>query len=227
MSVLRFNLNKTLKWSIPATIAYIVCNVILFAYDLWLFNFYTRVEEQSISRANLIAEGERIDAVGAAVSYGAIAIMILVFLVNSTWIYRASWNARELQPDSDRITPGWSIGWYLVPIMNFWKPFQAILQTWNSSENPTLSVNRPAPVIFLLWWGAWVISSILSKASFRITMRAEDLAEYQLANHIDIVNFFVSVPAAILFIVIMRRVTKMQAARMNDLPYVPAEGSSP
>lgn len=59
-------------------------------------------------------------AVGSLDSFIGIAIMV-VFLC---WVYRANYNCRQWGAAGMRFTPGWSVGWFFVPIMNLFRPLQ-------------------------------------------------------------------------------------------------------
>jgi hypothetical protein len=70
---------------------------------------------------------------------GIIAILQLVNLVVlivlfCIWIYRANSNARQLGATDMQFSPGWSVGWYFIPIANLWKPYQAMCEIWRASR---------------------------------------------------------------------------------------------
>ena len=46
------------------------------------------------------------------------------------WLYRLSYNLKLLSGRWVRFTPGWTVAWYLIPIANFYKPFQAMKEMW-------------------------------------------------------------------------------------------------
>ena len=48
--------------------------------------------------------------------------MVLVLM----WIHRANYNVRQLGARGLRFSPAGSIGWYFVPILTLWRPYQAI-----------------------------------------------------------------------------------------------------
>ena len=48
--------------------------------------------------------------------------------------------------DHESFTPGWSVGWFFVPIMNPWKPFQAMREIWQASAEPGNGFDKENPV---------------------------------------------------------------------------------
>jgi hypothetical protein len=112
----------------------------------------------------------------------AVATMICMFanfIALLVWIYPAQKNLPALQPTWPlEISPGWAVGWFFVPIMNLFRPFQAMRQLWNESDPEQLQIgpNRtdillpPPPVVLVgWWWGLRIVSGIAG----RVFARAE------------------------------------------------------
>ena len=61
---------------------------------------------------------------GAAVFYFlAVLAAAIAFLM---WIFRASQNLPRLGAVGQRFSPRWAVGWWFVPIMLLFRPYQAI-----------------------------------------------------------------------------------------------------
>ncbi|MDE2763285.1 MAG: DUF4328 domain-containing protein [Gemmatimonadota bacterium] len=84
---------------------------------------------------------------GAAV---ASAVLVLV------WIHRANHNARALGATGLKMTPGWAVGWYFVPIAWFWKPYQAMKEIWQASIDPKHWWRQGGSPLLVWWWGLWL-----------------------------------------------------------------------
>ena len=79
------------------------------------------------------------------------------------WIYRANYNARQLGAIDMTFTPGWSIGWYFIPVVNLWKPYRAMKEIWHASANPkTWQNQRHTPPLLSWWWGLWIILTMMA-----------------------------------------------------------------
>lgn len=75
-------------------------------------------------------------------------ILFLCFLAN------ACGKLKGLAPPRTEFTPGWTVGWFFVPIANFWKPYQAVREIWWAS-GPKTSRHAATPRgnwLLLIWW---------------------------------------------------------------------------
>ena len=68
--------------------------------------------------------------------FGALQFLVLIgaaipFLM---WVHRVARNARALGARDLRFSPGWAVGWYLVPIMQLFRPYQAMKEIWLASD---------------------------------------------------------------------------------------------
>lgn len=141
-------------------------------------------------------------------------VQFLVFVVSGIWIlrwiYRASCNTRELGATGMRFSPRQSVMWYFVPIMNLWKPFQAMKEIWQASERPRDWQKGPAPGLLVGWWTLWLISSSAGNASFRLSLRAESIAELLAANRVTLISDFMDIPLSIVFAFLVKAIHDMQ-----------------
>jgi hypothetical protein len=71
-----------------------------------------------------------------AIGFIQVALFIVTGIVFLVWIHRANRNARALGAEGMQFTPGWSVGWFFVPIMSLWKPFQVMREIWQASAQP-------------------------------------------------------------------------------------------
>ena len=68
-------------------------------------------------------------------------------------------------------TPGWSVGWYFLPIANLWKPYQAMKEIWRASARPDKVDDAEVPGWLPLWWFLWLAFSITSKPCLHGNLR--------------------------------------------------------
>lgn len=87
------------------------------------------------------------------------------------WVYRVCSNAYVFAPQHLTITPGWTVGYFFVPILNFFRPFQAMQDAWRASE-PGLDL-RADPggwtrvaggAVVGWWWAVWLFHNLASLA---------------------------------------------------------------
>ena len=68
------------------------------------------------------------------------------------WIYRSNYNARQLGAQDMQFSPGWSVGWFFVPVLQLWKPFQVVKELFQASKAPhALIRHRDIQVFRILW----------------------------------------------------------------------------
>jgi hypothetical protein len=131
-------------------------------------------------------------------------------IASAVWIYRASANASQLQPLPGRITPGWALGWFFIPIMNFWKPYQAMRQCWNSSTDPTARIDRPVPGFLLLWWLTWLSPYLLAAIGGGMIAASGGTDGQEAFVALVLLSTAISAVSSFLFIRLIRSITKAQ-----------------
>ena len=143
-------------------------------------------------------------------------IQMLIYLVSGIWIlrwiYLANQNVRELGAAGMRFSPGWSVGWYFVPIMNLWKPYQAMKEIWQASERPRDWQRTMSPGLLVAWWTLWLLASGASRASLRMSLRAEEIDELLAANRMTMLSDALDIPLAIVLLFIVKAIHEMQTA---------------
>ncbi len=61
-------------------------------------------------------------------------VWLVIAVVFLRWTYLSNRNVRALGADGLEFTPGWAVGWYLIPIANLWKPHQALKEIFRASH---------------------------------------------------------------------------------------------
>ena len=102
-------------------------------------------------------------ALGApAIAYAL--MYLLTGLAVARWLYVTNRNAQAWSAHVS-ITPGWAVGWFVVPIANLYKPFEGIRETFQASVDPVEPASVPSPFLLRLWWGVWLGGNIMSGVS--------------------------------------------------------------
>jgi hypothetical protein len=134
----------------------------------------------------------------------------LIFVVSGIWILRwiyvACSNARDLAVGPMKFSPGWSVGWYFVPILLLWKPYQAMKEIWRVSADPRNPDSVPDSGLLSLWWFFYIVAMLSGNASFRLSLRAQEVGELLAANVVTLVSDIASIPFALVLAVIVRRI---------------------
>lgn len=160
------------------------------------------------------------DAAFMALGGGSILIHLLCAVFFCIWIYRANCNARALG-GSPSISPGWSAGWFFVPLANLYKPCQAMQSIWLESaprhsgaggENEAADPVTGGTALVVTWWAAWIAASLLGRISTRMNLRAETFEAYQFAAKVTLMSSAAAIVAALLAMAVVRRLHGRQQA---------------
>ena len=155
------------------------------------------------------------------IAYIALLVVFLVTVVTFiVWLYRVYSNLKPLGAYELRFGKGWAIGGWFVPILNWWRPKQIVNDAWRASD-PDLGFwthrreweDAPVPPLFLLWWLLLLAGSILDRISSRMYASASTLDAERSATIVSMCASALSIAAAILAVMVVRRVTDRQVER--------------
>jgi hypothetical protein len=146
---------------------------------------------------------------------GLIGILYLAVVVATgftflKWIYRANLNCRGFGASDMEFTPGWSIGYYFIPIMNLFRPFQVMKEIWNVSRDPVnWKAHRSSPLLGW-WWALWILSGALGQICFRTSMNVHSPGSLRDATMASIVSTLSEFPLILVAITMISRIIRMQ-----------------
>ena len=163
---------------------------------------------------------QKVDASDDRQSFVGIAYL-LVFIVSGIlilkWLHRANYNSRQLGAKNMEFTPGWSIGYYFVPIVNLWKPYQAMKELWKTSVNPTDWHNQITPGLLPQWWGLWIVTGLLGRIIFKLSKNAESLDAMIQLNLVNQLSDVLEIPLVIVLIKIVQSIHVMQISHHKKM----------
>lgn len=139
-------------------------------------------------------------------NYATFAISIVLV---SLWIYRAHDNLRAAGVADLKFTPGGSVGWFFIPIMNLFKPFQAMKELWNESHGTSNGYGEQSPSTVATWWTLWIARNILDILSARMTMAGNE-ASASLALVLNAIGGTFVAGAAWFLLTIVREILDAQ-----------------
>lgn len=162
------------------------------------------------SQAEMIQAAEASDARQGIVGMFQVVIYLVSGIWILRWIYVACSNARDLAVGAMEHSPGWSVGWYFVPFANLWKPYQAMKEIWRVSANPRDPDSESDPGLLAFWWLFYIVASLSGNASFRLSLRAEEIGQLLAANMVTRISDIAGIPLAIVFMFVVRRIRDNQ-----------------
>lgn len=107
------------------------------------------------SEGGEIPDGGQLELVGSLLGVVGVLLGQIPYMM---WLHRVSQNAHVMARRELDQSPGWTVGFNYIPIMSLWKPYVAMLEIWNSSQN------RPPDSGSQLvgwWWGMWLAANLL------------------------------------------------------------------
>jgi hypothetical protein len=107
-----------------------------------------------------------------------LAIGVPAAILFLMWVYRANRNARALGAEGMAYSPGWSVGWFFVPVAGMIMPYFVLREIWKTSAGDRRSDWSRVPVSPLLgvWWLACVVHGMFHYEAFHILLGRLDLA---------------------------------------------------
>lgn len=167
---------------------------------------------------------EFVGGAGAAalVSLAASVMSIVTAIVFLIWRYRVQKNLRgPLGVVGLDFTPGWSVGWWFVPIANFWKPKQAMNEAWLASDPQQPAgtrgwAGRKVDPLLSWWWGCWMLSFVVT---FRVDSNAFETTTGELRVRLvqEMLGLGLSALAAYLGLRVVGEITARHLARARVL----------
>ena len=127
-----------------------------------------------------------------------------------TWIHRANYNARHLGSRGMRFSPGWSVGWFFIPVLNIWKPYQVLKELWKTSIDPQYWKSQKGPSI-LPWLWVLIFTSPLFYAAGSITTNlAETLDGVIIGGWIKLIGYLMMLASPILILTLIKSIYSRQ-----------------
>ncbi|MCB1077836.1 MAG: DUF4328 domain-containing protein [Verrucomicrobiae bacterium] len=101
-------------------------------------------------------------AVNASFSCAYLLLFAATVILFMMWTYRVAANAYALGAAWVRVSPGWAVGWYFVPVASLFMPYLAMADISRASVSPEEGENGNTPVLIKAWWTFWIASNVIS-----------------------------------------------------------------
>lgn len=143
------------------------------------------------------------DIVTMFIGLAQLVLGITLGITFLSWIYRINKNLNALSWDDMRFTPGWSIGWYFIPIANLFKPYQVMKEIWEVAHRGESS-GQP---LLGWWWGLWIISNIAGNAAMRLALNdSPEIIESMLPTIMYLISDGLDIPLSIVSLLMVTRI---------------------
>ncbi|MEU6623115.1 DUF4328 domain-containing protein [Streptomyces litmocidini] len=149
--------------------------------------------------------------VASSMAFTLFTATAVVFIV---WFHRLRKNAEVWAPDLQRWKPGWAIGGWFVPIANLWIPRAIALDIWRAGHRQRYAADGARePALLNAWWACWVASWVVEKVGTRLYRHDDTPEAYDAAAAWALAYYALDAAAAVLAILVVRRLTSMQHAK--------------
>ena len=177
-----------------------------------------------ISDAEFWAMAESNDSRQALVALLLLAAYLIALVTFLMWQYRVRKNADYIGITGLRFSPAWVIGWWFVPIMNLFRPYQVMKEMWRSNYHNTYEQNENSEMSGLIgwWWGLVIVSGFISIISW-IYIRSDDIDALIIGDRLDLLLSAIWIFSSIIEIVLIREISdfqesKHQTYRRSEIP---------
>lgn len=164
-----------------------------------------------ISLADAESNDNRQAAIGIIYLFGYIAT-IIVFLL---WIHRVSGNLKALGVEHQRFSPCWAVGWWFIPIMSLFRPYQVMKEIWVQSY-PYKAYDPVSPLLGP-WWAMFLVSGWVGNISFRAFVRGDTVGDFIVADWIAVASDIGTLVAGILIATLIFQITSNQKKKYAAL----------
>jgi hypothetical protein len=141
----------------------------------------------------------------------SLAEYILTAIVFAFFIIRAHHNVRGFGARGMTITPGWSFGYFFIPIFNLFRPYIAMSELYRASHSPERWNSQPVGVL-PLWWTLWLVCGFLGQISMRLQLAADTIPMIIGATWVSVIEESLSILLCIVALLMISRIQKAQTA---------------
>ena len=160
------------------------------------------------------------DSVMAAVGVVQLVSLTATVVVYLVWFYRVRINAEVFDPFGHEMGRAWT-GWgWFVPLVNLWFPRRIMLNTWDASRP---AGSRTSHGLVNAWWAMWIITLVVGRAGFVSYREAETVVDLYVAAGDVLFADVTGLVAAVLAVLVVLRLTRMQNEKALRGPVPPGE----
>ena len=148
-----------------------------------------------------------------------LATLIFTVIAFLMWQHRIRKNADYVGVTGLRFSMAGVMGWWFVPIMNLFRPYQVMKEMWQSNYH---NVNeqpdwRDLAVSGLLgwWWGLFLVGGWVGNIALRIYFRNDDIDSLIMADWLYIGSSMLLMVAAVIAIALVREITAFQESKQQ------------
>jgi hypothetical protein len=176
------------------------------------------VEQMKVPDAVSQEQADSNDMRQAGIAFVYFIVLLILVIAFLKWLYRSYRNQLAMGITDMRMSPGWAVGYWFIPILNLWKPYQGMKDLYQASD-PTSTArywqtNYTTPLLGW-WWAFWLLSSFIGNASQRMTGSAKSIETLITGSWVDIFSCILSIVAAVFGLRLVRMITDRQGEKYS------------
>jgi hypothetical protein len=188
------------------TLGLLSVQAIVAAIALWMDQVQREHLVQGTTLAAALANNGRLNEIHTLQLLLFIACAAAILL----WVHRSCHNAR-VGSRSLRCTPAGSIGWYFVPVANFWMPYRAMREIWRATAEQAGNPADRAGLLLGVWWTLWILRSLAAlQMQYGNQIGVETLDVLYALNTWNLWLDSLTLLLSLMFIVMVMRLTRLQ-----------------
>ncbi|MFF4695879.1 DUF4328 domain-containing protein [Streptomyces chattanoogensis] len=171
-----------------------------------------------IANVGSVTSGEidRADVLYRVSGYVQVAVTVATAVVFLVWFHRTRVNAEVFAPEYHAKKRAWTIWGWIVPVVNLWFPRRIAADIWNASADGS-SRSR---ALLNWWWAVWIVDLLFGRLASRRYVAAETPEEIKGAIAGLMASDGFNIAAAVLAVLFVRRLTRMQHEKALRGPVV-------
>lgn len=213
------------RWTKGLLVVTLVLSVVGIVSGLLQIELLSRAATGGVSDAEAAANDARQQLIGV-LQFVLILGTAVAFLM---WFHRVHKNLPRLGGRELKYTPGWTVGGFFVPFLNFVRPLQVMREVWhgsdpsglerdNRSDGPSIRNQLGTPSLVGWWWALFLVSSFLGNITARIAFAPnQTLDQLQVTSGLLVFSDVLDVPSALVAIRLVARITSWQGERSDRI----------
>jgi hypothetical protein len=152
-----------------------------------------------------------------------IVLLIATAVAFCIWTFRAYKNLKRLRVGGLQHSPGWAVGYFFIPIVQWYKPSVVFVEMWKASD-PKAPIDDPAAwqtsssgALIGPWWICWIVSNLISSWSARLSFSTVNPSLKELQTQVTFVALSdaLSILAGLFAILVVKGIQDRQSRKYH------------
>lgn len=137
------------------------------------------------------------------------------------WTHRIVKNAHCLTYHPLRFSPGWAVLYYFIPILNLFRPLQALSDAHRVSKNPGDWWAASGSSLLVWWWVIHILTGVVDRVVAKVLIKADTVDEFLVMNACNTLLDFMYVLLNLLTLGVVWKLYRSQQDAYDQVVYFP------